>query len=280
MLDIGKCLELEIVRFASPGAYLINGREEVLLPNKYVPKCAKIGDKILVFLYTDSNDRPIATTLMPKAQRGEIALLKVVDKNSFGCFLDLGIAKDIFMPTKHTQNYPLGKDVLVFIGTDRENRLVAKEHIKPYLCNFKESLGHLKAGCAIEIIPFRETPLGFECVINGVNLGMVYKNEIFAPLELFCKQNAFIKRIYPNGKCDITLKHPKQKNSIETESQRLLEVLRQNNGKLSLHFNSDPLVIKAQCALSKKAFKRAVNALLKDEKITLITNTAIVLRLE
>lgn len=55
---------------------MFDGVDEVLLPNAYVPKDVKIGDKIEVFLYTDSSDRPVATTLMPKAQRGEIAVLK------------------------------------------------------------------------------------------------------------------------------------------------------------------------------------------------------------
>ena len=48
--------------------------------NKYVLEDSKIGEEIEVFLYHDSEGRVIATTLEPKAQRGEIALLKVVGK--------------------------------------------------------------------------------------------------------------------------------------------------------------------------------------------------------
>lgn len=205
-MEIGICKELKIARFAKAGVYLQNGQEEVLLPNKYLPKDAKIGDKISVFLYTDSEDRPIATTLMPKAQMGEIAILKVVDKNNFGCFLDLGIAKDVFMPSKIPQKYPLGSEVAVFLSVDRENRLLAKENIKPYLSNFCESLRHFKAGFEVKIIPFRVTPLGYECVINGVNLGLLYKNEVFEEVPLFREREGFIKRIYSDGKCDLSLK--------------------------------------------------------------------------
>ena len=175
-MDIGLCKQLEIVRIAKPGAYLLSGLDEILLPNAYVPKDAKVGDKVAVFLYTDSNDRPVATTLIPKAQRGEIALLKVVDKNNLGCFLDLGIAKDIFMPTKSPEHYKIGSKVAVFLTLDRESRLIAKVNIKPYLDN--THLKGLKVGTKVEIIPFRSTPLGFECVVNGKGLGLLYKNEM------------------------------------------------------------------------------------------------------
>ncbi|WP_238699175.1 S1-like domain-containing RNA-binding protein [Helicobacter sp. MIT 05-5294] len=275
MIEIGVCKELRIVRFAKVGAYLQSGSEEVLLPNKYLPKDAKIEDKLQVFLYTDSEDRPIATTLTPKAQRGEIAALKVVDKNNFGCFLDLGIAKDIFMPTNSPQKYPLGSQAVVFVSVDRENRLIAKENIKPYLNNFQEKLRHFKVGFQVKILPFRISPLGYECVINGLNLGLLHKNEVFGKLPLGEQKDGFIKRIYPDGKCDLSLKNPIQKTSSIQEGKKVLEILRQKGGKLNLHYDSDPKEIELVCAMSKKAFKRALSALLKANKITLIPKAGI-----
>lgn len=257
-----------ISRFANPGAYLFDGVDEVLLPNAYVPKDAKIGDKIEVFLYTDSSDRPVATTLMPKAQRGEIAVLKVVDKNNLGCFLDLGIAKDVFMPTKIPQNYPIGSEVAVFLTLDRENRLLAKENIKPYLQNFKTNLQTMKVGVKVRILPFRKTPLGFECVINGENLGLLYHNEVFGEFMLYEAREGYIKRIYHNGKCDLSLKHPLSKNDKKSESTILLGLLR-DRGVLELNYDSEPMKIYAQCKMSKKAFKRALSALLSESKVVL-----------
>ena len=272
-MDIGLCKQLEIVRIAKPGAYLLSGADEILLPNAYVPKDAKVGDKVAVFLYTDSNDRPVATTLIPKAQRGEIALLKVVDKNNFGCFLDLGIAKDIFMPTKSPEHYKIGSKVAVFLTLDRESRLIAKINIKPYLDN--AHLKGLKVGAKAEIIPFRSTPLGFECVVNGKGLGLLYKNEIFGTFALFETYEAYIKR--NDSKCDVSLKHPLCKTSLETESQLLLKALEQNGGILKLHYDSVPQEIYAQCNLSKKAFKRALSALIKANKVSLKPQDSILL---
>ncbi|MCI5633486.1 S1-like domain-containing RNA-binding protein [Helicobacter sp.] len=272
-MDIGLCKQLEIVRIAKPGAYLLSGLDEILLPNAYVPKDAKVGDKVAVFLYTDSNDRPVATTLIPKAQRGEIALLKVVDKNNLGCFLDLGIAKDIFMPTKSPEHYKIGSKVAVFLTLDRESRLIAKVNIKPYLDN--THLKGLKIGTKVEIIPFRSTPLGFECVVNGKGLGLLYKNEIFGVFALFETYEAYIKR--NDGKCDVSLKHPLRKTALEAESQLLLRVLEQNGGILKLHYDSLPQDIYTQCNLSKKAFKRALSALIKANKVSLKPQDSILL---
>lgn len=268
MSSIGLVKTLAISRFANPGAYLFDGVDEILLPNAYVPKDAKIGDKIEVFLYTDSSDRPVATTLMPKAQRGEIAVLKVVDKNNLGCFLDLGIAKDVFMPTKIPQNYPIGSEVAVFLTLDRENRLLAKENIKPYLQNFKTNLQTMKVGVKVRILPFRKTPLGFECVINGENLGLLYHNEVFGEFALYEAREGYIKRIYHNGKCDVSLKNPFLKNDKKMESKMLLELLKDKEA-LELNYDSEPSAIYAQCKMSKKAFKRALSELIAQGKVVL-----------
>ncbi|TLD85237.1 hypothetical protein LS70_001430 [Helicobacter sp. MIT 11-5569] len=272
MSSIGLIKELEIVRFANHGAYLLENEEEILLPNKYVPNAAKVGDKIQVFLYTDSSDRPIATTLVPKAQRGEVAVLKVVDKNNVGCFLDLGIAKDVFMPTKIPQNYPIGSQVAVFLTLDRENRLLAKENIKPFLYDFKTNLKMLKIGSKVEILPFRKTPMGFECVVNGENLGLLYHNEIFGEFTLYVAKKGYIKRIYANGKCDLSLKHPLQKSDKNMESKNLLELLKREK-VLQINYDSEPEKIYAQCKMSKKAFKRALGVLLAENKVKLEENT-------
>lgn len=268
LVSIGLIKRLEIVRFAKQGAYLLDSVDEVLLPNVYVLEGAKVGDILEVFLYTDSSDRPVATTLKPKAQRGEIAVLKVVDKNNAGCFLDLGIAKDVFMPTKIPQNYPIGSEVAVFLTLDRENRLLAKENIKPYLQNFKTNLKGLKIGDKVEILPFRKTPLGFECVVNGSNLGLLYCSEVFGEFTLYRVREGFIKRIYHNGKCDLSLKLPFSKSDKNAESKNLLEVLKDKK-VLELNYDSNPERIYQQCKMSKKAFKRALSTLLSEGKVRL-----------
>ncbi|CAM2946012.1 S1 RNA-binding domain-containing protein [Helicobacter burdigaliensis] len=267
MIDVGRIYTLEIVKIVKIGAFLQKGDKEILLPLKYLPKDAKEGQSIEVFLYTDSEDRLIATTLKPYAMLGEIALLKVVDKNNFGCFLDLGIAKDLFMPTLKPQNYPLKSNVAVLVSVDREGRLIAKNDIKPYLKDLKKS--NLKTFSEVEIIPFRATELGYECVINGEFLGLVYKNEVFNKNFLNQKYKAYIKKIYPNGKCDLSLKPPMQKSNEKEEAKRVLEILEQKGGKMEFNYDSTPQSILENFSMSKKAFKRALSELVKNKQIIL-----------
>ena len=267
---IGIKQKLRVSRIVDFGVYLQSGQEEVLLPKKYVLEDSKIGEEIEVFLYHDSEGRVIATTLEPKAQRGEIALLRVVGKNEWGCFLDLGIAKDLFMPIKTPHKFNLDSQVLVFITTDRENRLIAKSNIKSFLKSFKEApKGLYKVSSKVEIVPFRESNLGYECVVDGEYLGLLYKNEIFSQININQKIEAFIKRIYPNGKCDLSLKLPMAKKDTTNEAKKVLERLKENGGYLGLHYDSAPQEITEILKMSKKSFKSALTWLLEQDKITL-----------
>lgn len=182
--------------------------------------------------------------------------------------MDLGIAKDVFMPTKTLKNYSIGSQILVFLTLDRENRLIAKENIKPYLHSFATNLQKMQVGTKVEILPFRKTPMGFECVINRENLGLLYHNEIFEEFILYKVKVGYIKRIYKNGKCDLSLKNPMCKSDKSLESNNLLRVLKER-GVLELNYDSDPKMIYQQCNMSKKAFKRALSELMSQSKVAL-----------
>ena len=66
VFNIGKRNQLTALRSAPPGFYLDGGKlGEILLPGKLVPPSAKIGDKVDVFVYRDSEDRLVATTQKP-----------------------------------------------------------------------------------------------------------------------------------------------------------------------------------------------------------------------
>jgi len=78
-----------VVKKVDLEVYLDGGGEfgEILLPPRYVPAGLRLGEKINVFVHTDSEDRVIATTEKPKAMVGEFAFLKVVAANPFGAAL-------------------------------------------------------------------------------------------------------------------------------------------------------------------------------------------------
>ena len=98
-LEIGKFNNLQVVKLADHGVYVDGGEEgTILLPNRYVPDGTGLEDWVDVFLYFDSDDLLIATTQTPKAFVGTVELLKVIDTNRVGAFLDWGLPKDLLVP--------------------------------------------------------------------------------------------------------------------------------------------------------------------------------------
>ena len=68
MAEIGKYNNLRVIREVDFGVYLDGEKEgEILMPIRYVPANCRVGDFVDVFLYLDSEDRPIATTETPYA---------------------------------------------------------------------------------------------------------------------------------------------------------------------------------------------------------------------
>jgi predicted RNA-binding protein (virulence factor B family) len=116
MIEIGKYNTLEVLKETPIGLYLGDGTEEVLLPKRYVPAKIKIGDKLKVFVYLDSENRAVATTLQPFATVDEFAFLTVKEINEHGAFFGWGIDKDVFAPySEQTEELQIGKKYVVFI---------------------------------------------------------------------------------------------------------------------------------------------------------------------
>lgn len=230
--------------------------KQVLLPNKFCPKNLKLNDKIEVFIYTDSADRIVATIQKPKAQYGEFAKLNIVDRNEFGAFLDLGLDKHIFMPCNG--GVKIGESIFCYIDLDKQGRLIARKNIKNYLKAYKNSFKDLNL--KVKIQAFESTKLGIGCIVSGAYYGLLYHSELPSGLNLDnLPESALIKRIRADGKLDLKL----ELKSSESIKQKLLDSM-----PLSLHFDSTPQEIFATLGISKKAFKRYINELVKNKQIT------------
>ena len=260
---IGKINTLRINRATDNGLYLqaADNDEEVLLPNAYVKDEMLLDDIIDVFIYTDSEDRIIATTLTPKAMFGDFAFLKVVDQIKIGSFLDWGLPKDLFVPLKEQKDLEVGKSYLFFINFDqRTERLIATQKIGKHL---DQKPTNLEKNQEVDILIFAQTPLGYKVLINQCFSGMIYKNEIFEDIKLGDKKRAFIKEVRNDGLVDLSLQ-PIGKSSDDIATSKILEVLKENGGELKLNYKSSPEDIKRYFSLSKKAYKKALTKLKED----------------
>ena len=63
MIKIGEYNTLKVIKEKPMGVFLDDGETGILLPKRFVPRGTKTGDELKVFLYHDSDDRVIATTL-------------------------------------------------------------------------------------------------------------------------------------------------------------------------------------------------------------------------
>lgn len=261
MIKIGQFNLLKMVREAPFGVYLQGGEHgEILLPNKSVPKGTLVGDILNVFVYFDSEDKIIATTRRPLATLNSFALLKVIDVNHFGAFLDWGLEKDLLVP-KAEQYRPMEKDksYLVYLKQDHQGRIIATSKIDYFL---DRTPAQFKPNEEVQLIIAETTPLGRKVIINNSHWGLVHQADIFQTLSYGKKINGYIKNVRIDGKIDVTLRQIGQKN-INDLAQRILSKLEQTNGFLALHDKSEPAQIQQMFAESKKNFKSAIGQLYK-----------------
>lgn len=265
MLQIGVYHTLKIDRETKVGLFLTNGKDDVLLPNKYVPNDFTIGDDLTVFVYLDHEERPVATTLKPFISLNSFAVLKVSYINSFGAFLNWGMEKDLFAPFKE-QARPMEKDkrYIVTMYLDKQTgRLAASSKINQFLD--KEPLD-VEVGQEVDLMVSHITEIGINVIINGKFRGLAYQNEVFETVSPGFKTKGYIKSIRPDGKIDVSFQ--KQGfEAIDDSAQQVLEALKQNDGVLRLNDNSHPEEIKSVLKMSKKTFKKAIGSLYKQKLI-------------
>lgn len=270
MIQLGKYANLEVVKTLSFGAYLDAGPfGEVLLPKRYVPKDIEVGQEIRVFLYCDSEDRVIATTDKPYARLGDIAALKVTDVAPNGAYLDWGLMKDLFVPFREQEEkMQVGKTYIVKVLFDEAtDRIYATAKISKFLIDKNE--GKFKMGDEVKFSVWQRTDLGYKVIIDNQYIGLLFKNEVFQPIQVGKILRGYIKNIREDDKIDVCLQKSGYQNHIPDASNIILEKLKNNNGFLYLTDNSDPVEIYEVLGISKKAFKKAVGNLYKQQIIAL-----------
>ena len=265
MLDICKTVTLGILRTAPMGLILGDEDDEVLLPTRYVPDDVEPGDRIEVFLYTDSEDRPTATTEKPLAQADEFACLRVVSVTKDGAFLDWGLPKDLLLPFAYQVHAVKPNDrVVVRVLLDEvSQRPVATTKFQRYIDAPPKGL---REGQSIEWMVFEETDLGSKAIVNGEFEGLFYGAAGEPGLTRGETGSGYVQRIREDGKIDLS-RTPIGVAGIESARDVLLEALRQAGGRLELGDRSDPKQIRSTLGVSKKAFKRAAGGLYRERKI-------------
>ena len=267
MVEIGRVNTLEVVRETDNGLYL-DGRElgEILMPKKFITEEVRKLGWADVLVYTDSEDRLVATTEKPFAMVGDFAFLKVVSVSRFGAFLDWGLPKDLLVPFREQKaDMVEGRSYLVCLFVDvLTKRIAASAKIDKFLDNTPPEY---EPGDKVQLLIAEETDLGYKAIVNNEHWGMLYKNQIYQPLSQGLKITGYINKVRDDEKIDLLLEKPGYEK-VDAISQKILDELKHNRGFMAVSDNTSPEMINALFGISKKNFKKAIGSLYKKRMIT------------
>jgi len=273
MAQIGDRTCLTILRDGPPGLFLDSEGDlgDILLPRNEMPYDWEVGQELEVFLYTDSEDRPIATMKHPKVLPGEFAYLECLAVTNVGSFLDWGLMKDLLLPFRE-QREPceIGQSYVVYVHVDpTSDRIVASRRIAKHLSLSEPDF--YEEGDEVDLMLFGKTDLGYKAIINGQHSGLLFSNEVHRRLRAGERTKGYISNVRPDGKIDLSL-YPPGRTHIDALEVRIEEELKKREGYWELCDSSPPEAINKALGVSKKAFKQATGALFRQRKITMEKN--------
>lgn len=204
---------------------------------------------------------------------GDIVKLKVVSVTNQGAFLDWGLMKDLFIPKSKMKNYmiPNGEYLVKIVMDEKTGRLAATEKLEPFLSN--ENLT-VKEKDLVDLTVYRKTNIGYEVIINNIHKGILHNNEIYRNISIGDKFKGFIKKIFAdkNGNTLIDVAAGKSGyQRVEDETEKILRLLKANDGYLPYNDKSSPEEIYSFFGMSKKTFKMSTGNLYKQHKIAFTT---------
>lgn len=276
MIKIGEYNKLTINRFVDFGAYLIDNEDnEVLLPKRYLSGEEELDDNIEVFVYNDSENRPVATTEHPFATVGQFSLMRVKAVNAIGAFLDWGlVAKDLLVPFGEQRvRMQAGRSYIVYIYLDPSSqRIVASAKLDKFLNKSVPDYYHRQK---IDVLITQQLEIGYRVIVNGKHWGMIYNNELYQQVNIGEHHMGFIKQVRDDGKIDVTLAKI-EKMRIDDVAALILDYLQENGGTMTLNDKSTPDEILRTFNCSKKDFKKALGLLYKQHRVTLGDTTTLI----
>lgn len=266
MLRIGQQNRLTIIKRTDFGIFLDGGKfGNILLPKRYVTEDMKIGAILDVFIYLDSDDCIIATTLTPKAMVGECAFLEVKEVNNVGAFLDWGLPKDLLVPYSE-QHKPMevGRAYVVCIYLDEyTGRITASSRLNRHL---EERASGLRAQQPVDLLICGRSDMGYKAVVNHTHLGLIFRDDAFRTLLYGEKVKGYVKAIRADRKIDLSLQQ-RARDTKEDLAEKILADLQQKGGVSYLTDKSEPDAIYKAFNVSKGNYKNALSLLYKQRKI-------------
>lgn len=269
MINIGEFNDLSLSRFVDFGCYLTDDDgDEVLLPKRYLNGGETVGDCLRVFVYNDSENRPVATTEKPTAVVGDFALMRVKAVNNIGAFLDWGlVAKDLLVPFREQRvDMKVGRSYIVHVYLDKAtDRVVASAKLDRFLNSSKPNYYHRQK---VDLLVTQRTEIGYKVIVDGRHWGMVYQSETYRDINIGDHLDGYVKHVRPDGKVDVTVEKI-ERMRVGDLSETIIDYLKSHDGKMSVTDKSSPEEIRNVFNCSKKDFKKAIGQLYREHLVIL-----------
>lgn len=297
-IKMGKTQELTVLRETEHGVYLgkaVTARnpkanaagqkasagdvEEVLLPKGQTPAGLKTGALLTVFVYRDSEDRPVATVRRPAAEVGEFAYLTVKSVTKVGAFLDWGLEKDLFLPYKETESpVKAGDAVMVYLYLDKSGRIASTtriyEHLSPAPKGeyrkedaFRGAVYRVspEVGALVAVSP-KNAEFAAGKAFSALYYGLIPTSQVFVRFRLGETVSGRIVRVRADGKLDLALR-ARAFEQLSADGETILKKMREYGGTLPFSENASPEIVKRELGMSKNAFKKALGHLYRERKV-------------
>lgn len=266
--ELGKKCCLKVIKQVDFGYFLDGGEAfgELLLPNRYAPKGCVVGKMLDVFIYLDSEDRPIATTEKPYVKVGQCAFLKTLATNHAGAFMDWGVSKDLFIPkAEQRKTMQEGERHVVYVYVDSTDRIAGSSKLEYYL-DEEDHEKHFKKNQNVSLLIVRKSDMGLIAAIDHTHLGLIHKNDALDTIKIGDSISGVIKNIRKDGKINLKLENKGgyAKNSLEHE---VLAFLKAEGGSSHLSDKASADEIWEQFKISKSVYKKLLGKLYKEQKI-------------
>ena len=269
-MEIGKFNRARVESVTPQGYYLkLESGGRVLLPGNKHQFELEEGEILDVFVYMDSEDRPIATLDKPYAQAGEFAVLTVKEVNRIGAFLDWGLNKDLFLPYKQQLgDLQRGDKCVVYILVDEKSgRLVATEKIKSFL---DLDTSELHIGQRVQLAAYEVTQDYVDFLVDYRYTGRLMLTRGMQRIYIGDTMPGFIQRFTSDGKITLNLTPVGYKGLMKSDSpDAIMQKLAEAGGFLPYGDHTDPDTIREEFGMSKKTFKKILGTLFREGKIDL-----------
>ena len=266
-LAIGAFHELPVVEVVDGGVLLDGGERELFLPDHLTPDGADVGVAVEVFIYTDNEGEPRATTRAPAAMVGEAAFVECVSTTRAGAFFDWGMPKDLYVPPQEQETrVHEGRWYVVAVCVDAKGeRLIGSTRVARHL---DYDVDHIELDQEVELLVYGQIDAGVQVVVDRRHRGLVHGSTVRKPLPVGSKHVGYVREVREDNQIDVELTRRGREGTQDAEAL-ILEALKEAGGRLPLHDHSPPAATVARLGISKKAFKRACGGLYKKRRITL-----------